>query len=295
MILVTGVSGHLGSRVFELLKSQGYPAIGIVNTNSSIVQADIKKLNLTDASAVVKFCQQYQVTECIHCASVMASACESLPIEMSVDINVLGTSNLLKWTWKKFVYVSTGSVFQDSSSTCTEETEPTPKNVYGLTKRLAEIDVIRHNGIVARVSWLYGPPITSTNLDPVRGPIPWLIGQFKKQSSVHVLGSDHCASFTYVDDVADALKCLLIANQLNNNIYHIGTGKNHSVKEIASMLAPLSKVSTITFDSGIMPWSRATRQRPPLSTNRIKNELGWTSQWTLEEGIKHYWKMFVNE
>ena len=289
MILVTGASGHLGSRVVQMLHHQGHPVIGISHTK---ILPGIESVDLTDQLSVVDFCQRNQVTACVHCAAIMSSASEILPVKDTISVNNIATSNLLSYPWQRFIYVSSGSVFQDAHKTITEDTEPSPKSIYALTKRLAEIDTVRNRGIVARVSWLYGPPITSESQNPARGPIPWIINEFKKnQPSITIPGGDHCASFTYVDDVAKALSLLITANQLKHDTYHIGTGQNHSVQDIVEMLQPYTKV-VADIEPGTAPWSRVTRPRPPMSIDRISKELGWQPQWTLNQGLKEYWKIY---
>lgn len=290
MILVTGASGHLGSRVMSLLKDLGHEVIGIGLNN---VSGKIIRLDLTDRSAVLDFCQQNSVEICIHCASIMSTDSQRLPVAVTTEINVTGTANLLAHPWQKFIYVSTGSVFQGDHDRLTETTPPTPQTVYALTKRLAEIDVMRHSGITARVSWLYGPPVKASDPVTVRGPIPWIIDQLKTSSGViAVPGGDFRASFTYVDDAARAVVRLALASSLAHDTYHIGPGQDYSVSDVAAILSSITG-RQISVEHGTDPWGSMTRPRPALQADLITRDTGWRPWWTLSHGLESYWNLYV--
>lgn len=144
-ILVTGSAGHLGEALIRSFRSSADEAIGI----------DIKQSNYTDYvgsitnRAFVREC----VAECdaiIHTATLHKPHVGTHTRQEFVDTNISGTLNLLEEAVTKrchsFVYTSTTSTFGDAMQPAkgepavwvTEELNPKPKNIYGVTKTSAE-------------------------------------------------------------------------------------------------------------------------------------------------------------
>ena len=293
MILVTGVAGHLGSALFKYLTSQGHKVVGTVHTiNSDIVHPNIVKVDLTNPEEVKTLCDNWNITSCVHCAGIMSQKSTQVSVLETVEANLKSTKNLLSQkTWNRFIYISSGSVFQNTHGDIDEDTPPTPTSIYGMSKRLAELETIRDGGIVVRVSWLYGPPIRRSEIDIARGPIPWLVNCFKNDESIVVPGGDYSASFTYITDAVEGISKLLEAKSLNHSIYHVGTGNNITVKSIVDTLANIAG-KKYNLLPGVDPWSVNTVQRPALSVSKIKNELGWQSRFNLHTALQDYWNNY---
>ena len=144
-VLVTGSAGHLGEGIVRTLRAAGRPVLGL----------DAKASTLTDR--VGSILERTFVRECldgvsaiIHAATLHKPHLATHSFQDFVDTNVTGTRILLEEAVAAnvecFVYTSTTSVFGRALSPgpeqpavwVTEELTPEPKNVYGLTKLLAE-------------------------------------------------------------------------------------------------------------------------------------------------------------
>lgn len=144
-VLVTGSAGHLGEGIVLTLRAAGRPVLGL----------DAKASAFTDRvgsildRAFVKECLD-GVTAVIHAATLHKPHLATHSFQDFVDANVTGTRILLEEAVAAdvacFVYTSTTSVFGKALSPgpeqpavwVTEELGAEPKNVYGLTKLLAE-------------------------------------------------------------------------------------------------------------------------------------------------------------
>jgi nucleoside-diphosphate-sugar epimerase len=144
-VLVTGSAGHLGEGIVRTLRAAGRPVCGLdakastfTDRVGSILERPFVRESLVGVSAV------------IHAATLHKPHLATHSFQDFVDTNVTGTRILLEEAVAAgvecFVYTSTTSVFGNAMSPgpdqpavwVTEELGPEPKNVYGLTKLLAE-------------------------------------------------------------------------------------------------------------------------------------------------------------
>lgn len=135
-VLITGGSGALGT---ELLKQ--IP----VNWN---VYAPIRVVcDITDYKAVCQAINEFEPDIIIHAAGYVDTfGCES-NIQHALEINVVGTTNLVKASLSlncKFIYISSEYVFGGDDGMYSVDDRLDPKNIYGKTKAAAEYIVMTH-------------------------------------------------------------------------------------------------------------------------------------------------------
>ena len=194
--------------------------------------------------------------------------------------NVGGTANLLEAArlsgWRRFVLISTGSVFSlvsDATKPIFEDQETAPQNVYSTTKRAAEMLTRMYRseyGLSAsavRISWVFGPPIISDQ--PMRGPIPSYLLRALRGEPIREGGADFAASFTYVADVAEALLAAAGAPELRHPLYHFGHGINFTAGQAADAVRKAVPGAAIELSGGTEPWTRYTALRGPLAGEKI--------------------------
>lgn len=150
------------------------------------------------------------------------------------------------------------------------------------------------NFISAMPTNLYGP---NDNYDLEKSHVlPALLRKFheaklKRSESVSVWGSGMPRrEFLHVDDLAKA--CLfLMANYDEPGHVNIGVGEDISISELANL------IKEITGFSGIITWDKSKPDGTPrklLDTQKINN-LGWTAQISLQDGIRDvYQDAFLN-
>jgi len=144
-ILVTGSAGHLGEAIVRTLRAAGRPAVGL----------DIKASPFTDVvgsvgDAAVVARAMAGVSAVIHAATLHKPHVATHANQAFVDANVTGTLTLLEAAAaagvKGFVFTSTTSAFGaalsptagEPAAWITEDVQPVPKNIYGVTKVAAE-------------------------------------------------------------------------------------------------------------------------------------------------------------
>src|SRR3989344_563859 len=142
-ILITGVTGLLGSVLQEILKEEGYDVYNIDG-------------DITDSSVVKNVSPKGDVDWIIHTAAMTdVNRCEK---EQSAcyNVNVDGTKNirdLAKKLGAKLLYISTVSVFSGKEGNYKETDVPWPVNFYNNTKYEGEKTVLEYGkGLVLRIN-----------------------------------------------------------------------------------------------------------------------------------------------
>jgi UDP-glucose 4-epimerase len=144
-ILVTGSSGHLGEALVRTLKTMDLEVMGIDILPSAFTSQVGSIANREFVSEVIKNAEAV-----IHSATLHKPHVATHSNQDFVETNITGTLNLLEEAVlngvKSFIFTSTTSTFGDAlmppkdapAAWITEEINPIPKNIYGVTKTAAE-------------------------------------------------------------------------------------------------------------------------------------------------------------
>lgn len=227
-VLVTGYAGQLGYEVVRLLESRGIPCKGVD-------QADF---NLTDASAVLDYVQQYAPDVIVHCAAYTnVDKAETEP-EICAAVNGMGTLYMVRAALSvgaKMVYISTDYVFPGTGDQPYGIDDPYgPKNVYGVSKVQGE-DAVRSlmtRYYILRTSWVFG----KNGRNFVRTMLR--LGAEKKELRVV---ADQIGSPTYAKDLARVI-CDMIPTE-KYGIYHVRNEGFISWADFAKMIMEKSGLS----------------------------------------------------
>jgi UDP-glucuronate 4-epimerase len=305
-LLVTGAMGHLGYEIARQAVAQGHDVVAIYrdelrDDDAAALGPKVKWLacELTDAAAVAALARRHQIDTCIHAAAISNEAyARPNPID-AIASNVGATANLLDAArvakWRRFVFVSTGSVFQkraDTAGQIFEDATPEPANIYSTTKYNAELLTRMYRsefGLSAstvRISWVFGPPVVSES--PARGPIPSYLLRAFHGETISEGGGDFAASFTYIADAAAGLLAAAIAPQLRFDTYHLGHGVNFTARQAGDAVQKLFPGVKINLGAGAEPWTKYTAIRGPLAGSRLRDDTGFELTHTLDQGIAAY-------
>lgn len=304
-LLVTGAMGHVGYELVRQAAKKGMAVValyrgGFRETEALNAGSNVRWLqcDLNDPSAVANLAQ-YPIEACIHAAAISNEAYARPNPLNAINTNIGATANLLDAArvnnWRRFILVSTGSVFQNRADTTTpilEETPPCPGNIYSTTKASAEMMTRMYrtefnlSASAVRVSWVFGPPIVADS--PARGPIPSYLIRALRGEAIREGGGDFAASFTFVVDVANGLIAAASAQNLRHDIYHLGHGVNFTTRQVADAVCKACPDVRIELDQGTEPWTKFTAMRGPLAGTRFQDDTGFTPAHSLESGVRAY-------
>jgi UDP-glucuronate 4-epimerase len=308
-ILITGAMGHVGYETVRQALSLGHEVIA--QYRNVFREADATALgrnvqwvrcDLADATQVAALVERPGIEGCIHTAAMPNEQFARQDPVGTVDANIVAVSRLLDAararSWRRFVNVSTGSVFQnatDVSKPILEDATPSVTNIYSTTKYAGELVTRMYRsqfGVPAatvRISWVYGPPLVPRVRQNPRGPIPVFL---KLALGGHEIrepgGRDFGATYTYVVDVAAGLLAAYGADKLSHAVYHLSGGRNITTDEVAVAVRAAVPGCVIEVGPGTAPWTDHTRMRGPLAGTRLLEDAGFAPRFTLEQGVAQF-------
>jgi len=305
-ILITGGMGHVGYETVRQALAAGFDVVA--QYRSVFREADAKALSgpvtwvrcdLALPADVEALVARHPVEGCIHTAAVPSELFARRDPLGTFDANVGAVCRLLdaarRSGWRRFLYTSTGSVFQnavDPAKPILEDAPTLATNTYSTTKLAGELLTSLYRSqfdvpaATVRISWVYGPPLVPRVRENPRGPIPVflklaLAGKPVREAS----GAEFAASYTYVGDVAAGLLAAYAAKALAHGIYHLGSGCNFDTAAVAAAVRAAVPGATIEVGPGTAPWTDHTRMRGPLAGTRLREDTGFTPAHSLEAGV----------
>ena len=207
-VLVTGANGQLGVALQKC--TQGTSGFTFFFT-------DVDTLDICDRMKLCEFLQSNEIKVIINCAAYTAvDRAEDEPgicAHINYDaVRLIGV--LAEETNIRVIHISTDYVFDGCGSRPYRETDAVyPVSVYGKTKLAGEqaLMAICKDSIILRTSWLYSE--TGTNF------VKTMLRLGAERSSLNVVADQH-GTPTYADDLADAIKSILVAESFVPGIYH---------------------------------------------------------------------------
>ena len=292
-ILITGGSGFLGRNLAKKLKNKNIFIYDKVQPN---YKCKFIKGSILNSSKINENLKTYKIDTIIHlAASLGVSNTEKKPSEV-IDINFLGTLNILKAITntkvKKFIFASSSEVYGDNKKKMIENLDLKPKSLYGHTKILGE-------NLVKTYSNLLGFDYLIFRFFNVCGygqREDFVISKFfkdiKEKKEITVYGSGiQKRSFCHVKDACNAI-VLTINKKIKNQIFNIGNNKEPiSIKNLAILIRNNSKykckIKFIPFKKTDRSKNREIYYREP-DLRKIFSMTNYTPKINLIQIIKEY-------
>ena len=150
LILVTGGQG----RFAKVLKKN--------NKFLKLYFATKKECNILNIKSLEKIIKKLKPKMILHCAGLSRPMdIHQKNIERSIDLNIVGTANVVKVCKKnniKIIYFSTGYVYEGKKGNYSEKDPVKPFNNYGLSKLGGECAVMMYkNSLILRITMTESP------------------------------------------------------------------------------------------------------------------------------------------
>ena len=320
-VLVTGGAGFIGSNLVDELLTQGME----VRVLDDLSEGSLKNLDRWNGHPKFEFIKgtilDYDLVRraCDHVSCVFHLAADSRiqtgisDPRHSIETNVVGTANVAEaarqmgvsrivysasssaygrkndWIWNHPV---TGRPSSIAEKGLNEDLPTDCLNPYSMSKKAGEdvMDVYHRLYGLSTVSLryfnVYGPRHQET------GRYATVIAIFRKQlrtgQKMTIVGDGtQRRDFTFVGDVVRA-NLLAMMNREATGVFNIGTGKNHSINELANMC------ELRHFPHGMLNSQKNYEYIPPrlgeahitLADNtKARDILGWQPNITLKQGL----------
>ena len=302
-ILLTGGAGFIGSNVADRYLEMGHDVIIIDNLVTGKKEnipsgAKFYELDICDEGISQVFAEEKPDILNHHAAQMDVRKSVADPI-YDAEINVIGGLNLfqncVKYQVKKVVFASTGgAIYGEQDYFPADEKHPLrPLSPYGITKLTTEKYLYFYQQscsldyTILRYANVYGP---RQNPHGEAGVVA-IFSQKILAGEEPIINGDglQTRDYVYVQDVVKANELAL--NQGKNMIYNIGTGLETNVNELFQLIVKnIGKV--VPEKHG--PAKPGEQKRSVLDANLIKEELGWSPRFPLEQGIKTTVNFFKN-
>jgi len=287
--LVTGGAGFIGSALVDRLIALDHNVVVIDNvsatTNGQFYYNDLAcyhRVDIADYEAIRLLFDDVDYVFHLAAESRIQPAISN-PL-LTIRTNTIGTATVLQCAReagvKKVVYSSTSSGYGSINTPPFEENmRDDCLNPYSVSKVSGEklckmyTDLFGLSTLAFRYFNVYGPR------EPAKGPYAPVVRLFLRQKSagesLTIVGDGlQRRDFTHVDDVVNANILAMSSDQ--TGLFNIGTGKNHSILELAKMIS-----KDIVF---IPP--RPGEVKITLANNtKSRTLLGWNSTVQLEDYI----------
>ncbi|MBN2484409.1 MAG: NAD(P)-dependent oxidoreductase [Bacteroidales bacterium] len=297
-IIITGATGSLGSALTRHFSTCGHEVIATGKTNTPP-----KGLLEAAQYLVTDITRPYSLPDadvCIHTAAL--SDDKGRPGDL-YNANVTGTLHTLKaaGNCKKFIHISSSSVYLPSNSPLTEDMAGRQNNrklsPYGYSKLLTEQMLIENN--TAKSCFVLRPRALYGAYDKVI--LPRLL-KLVKNNSIQKPGSlEVKVSMTHYDNLSHAIECCIASEKTGINIYNVADDKVYTLIDVIRKFTraiyesnlPEKKVPVAFLKilalfrlNGITPLLvRTFTNDMVLDISRIKKELSYNPSMELSSSL----------
>ena len=307
-VVVTGGAGFIGTHFLMKLVEMGADIRTHVHRNQLQYEHDyiqvLHDIDLMKLEDCVKLTEGADYV--IHCAGEVAHPSSvSTDIQISLkQLNLIGNvlDACVKNKVKRFLDLNSSTGYPDIRKPITEDEywvdEPyTSYYGYGWMRRYREKlmeHVSKFSGLeiaLARCTAIFGPH-DNFNLKTCH-VVPALIKRvLSDENPFTAWGSpDVVRDFLYVKDVVNGALLILEKGE-SMKPYNLGYGNGITIGEI------LNAILTVTGKNLDVIWDDSKPTTIPfraVSTDRIKNELGFNPKYTFEEGIKETIEWYIEK
>ncbi len=186
---------------------------------------------------------------------------------------------------KRYVHISTPEVYGSTSGDVTEDAAFNPSTPYAVSRAAADMSLRTFHAA-------YDFPVAYTRAANVYGPgqqlyriIPRTILCIRSGTKLMLHGGGTSQrSFIHVDDVSDATLRIALQGR-DGESYHIATPRQITIRDLVELICDHmgTKLDAVAEVVGERVGKDAAYQ---LNSDKVRRELGWTDQVSLEQGIE---------
>jgi ADP-L-glycero-D-manno-heptose 6-epimerase len=295
-VLVTGGAGFVGSNLALELQRGGHDVVVLDDFSSGSFE-NLQGFRGDVVTAKVQDEGWYEKVGRVE-AIFHEAACTDTTIldqKFMMEANVEGTRSVLRFARhaeaNRIVYASSAGVYGNAPCPMREEQEPTPANVYGFSKAVAdqvarEFWTLHPETIVVGLRYfnVYGPG--EKNKAGKTASMMWQLSRQMlegKRPRIFKFGEQQ-RDFVYIKDVVAANLAALKAKK--SGVYNVGTGKpedfNAVIAELNRSLG--TELEPEYFDNPFGFYQNKTQ----AFTQNAADALGYRAKWSLADGISDY-------
>ena len=300
-ILITGATGFIGSCIAHKLVNMNYDVHitkreqsniwRIRNIINRIIPHDV---DLIDSERVEKLIKESKPDIIIHTA-IYGGRPYQKDIKKIIMTNFIGTVNLInackKVGFELFVNTGSSSEYGIKSKPMTEDAILEPINEYGVSKAAGSL----YCQVVARREKI---PIVTLRIfspygyyDHKARLIPSVIMSCLAKKNPEIIYPNCVRDYIFVEDIVDAYIKVIETSNIIGEIFNIGYGKQHSMREVGEIIVKLTG-SKVRLILGNAPKLQNEPDIWQADVSKAEHILKWRPKHSLEKGLVKTVKWF---
>jgi dTDP-glucose 4,6-dehydratase len=316
MVLLTGATGFIGSKIVEKLVSEGYRVYALLRHAS---HRDLKNLShvienvrfidgdLTDYHSLESAIEDCDPETIIHLGAMT-------PVRLSFSnplsylrVNLLGTANLVHATVEKapkahLIAASTAEVYgwQPEAEPIKEDAPLRPSSPYGVSKSAADEYLQMASKVYGLRSTVLRCNNTYGRVDETRFFVEYVITNMLGGKPVYVGAPEHMRDYMFVEDHVAAYMLALKNEKAIGQVFNVSPGNPISnielVRRVAKLLNFKGSIITKSYPPGYPTRSsKLDTEYIVLDSSKIRKILGWAPSVTLDDGLRRTIKMWKSQ
>lgn len=296
-ILITGSLGMIGSHLVDHFQSQGDEVRGIdnlstgygINTNPD---APTFKCDLVTEPGIVAGIIGGFKPDVVYANAALAheglsAFCPILVTENNYNATLNTLIPSIRAGVKRFVFVSSMSVYGDQEPPFHEDLPRKPMDIYATAKTASEraiellSEVHGFDYSIIRPHNVYGPRQALS--DPYRNVAAIFVRRALEGNNLVIYGDgEQKRAFSYIDDIIPAMARAATEPNASKQIFNVGPTDDYTINELADLVIELTGG---TVEKEYLP-DRPLEVKHAWSTNdRAIKILGYETNHTLREGL----------
>lgn len=302
-VLITGASGFVGACLAENMVKEGYD-IAAVTRNIDLAwrlkkiknHVKVYNINLCDENSVNRMILDFKPVKIFNLATYGGYYFQKDEKEILYN-NIISAFNMInastKINFDSFINIGSSSEYGKKIESMKENDLLEPINTYGISKAastmLCRMAAINNKLPIATVR-LFSPfgyyedksrLVSSVILSCINNENPKLATE------------DAVRDFIFIEDVIEMIKKVSTATNICGKVYNCGTGKQHSVREMAETIIKVSNKNLYPI------WGKAEGRKSDTdkwqaSMSYVKQKLNWEPKYSLADAIAKDYDWFLN-
>lgn len=297
-VMFTGEEGNLAKAISAALN--GHPFIEVVEPSLPVSYVGghhpWPELDVTNPTLMKTAVQISQANVVVHSAAVVnTDKCAGNP-QRSVDVNILGTQNVIaacSEAGAKLMYFSTTATYDPSPNMprpFVESSPQKPPTLYGITKYAGELLVTGQKEVpytVVRPCFIYGDPPRDHSSQLCRVAVHHVLKTRTNKAGPTprvTLNPLAFKDYMRVEDFADAVVKLLELNSYIGHAFNVSAMVARPMRAYFDLLAYCLDKQRVPLDMLWLPESDYMGDHI-VDSSLLRNTTGWKPKYTMEDGV----------
>jgi nucleoside-diphosphate-sugar epimerase len=190
------------------------------------------------------------------------------------------------WPGQRVVHVGTALEYGEAQGHLREDTPPRPTTVYGRTKLAGTVALAERcrrlgvAGVTVRLFTVYGPGEIEGRL------LPTLLAASGHERPLDFTAGGQRRDFAYVEDVAEGLLRLGLAEPQYGTICNLATGRLTTVRDFIEVAARATGLDPSRLRFGVLATRAEEMSHDPVDVSQLVTLTGWRPPTSIEDGIR---------